>query len=101
MSDEEIKSHLIEDKIKYTENTLIDNEAIIEDLAKSRERGYAIDEIEHENGVRCVGLPVTDRNDCLIGAISASGPVSVITENDVESISLKLMTAAFEIKSRI
>ncbi|MBR4599951.1 MAG: IclR family transcriptional regulator [Treponema sp.] len=101
MSDDEIKSHLIEEKIKYTENTLVDNDAIIEDLSKSRERGYAIDEIEHENGVRCVGVPVTDRNDCLIGAISASGPVSVITENDVESISLKLMTAAFEIKSRL
>jgi len=101
MNDDEIRSHLKGEKIKYTENTLIDNEAIFADLEKSRERGYAIDEIEHENGVRCVGVPVTDRNDCLIGAISASGPVSIITENDVESISLKLMTAAFEIKSRL
>lgn len=101
MTDEEIKSHLGNEKIKYTENTLTTDEAILSDIAKSKERGWALDNIEHENAVRCVGVPVTDRNGTLIGAISASGPTSVVTEETIESISQKLMTAAFEIKSRI
>ena len=101
MSDEEINSILMEEKIKYTENTLVTNDEIIADLKESSERGYAIDNIEHENGVRCVGVPVADRNGNLIGAISASGPVSLVTQESIQQISQKLTTAAFEIKSRI
>ena len=101
MEESEILPLISGEKVKYTENTLIEVSEILNDIRTSKERGYAIDNIEHENGVRCVGVPVTDRNGALIGAISASGPTSVVTEESVESISQKLTTAAFEIKSRL
>ena len=100
MSDEEILPLINGQKTKYTQNTLVTEEEILADLHKSRERGYSIDNSEHEKGVRCVGVPVTDRNGHLIGAISASGPTSIVTEERVSIISQKLLTAAFEIKSR-
>ncbi len=94
-------SCLGDDFQRFTENTITDRKALLADLKKSRERGYSIDEGEHEEGVRCVGVPVLNRAGALIGGLSASGPVSVVTEESVEGISQKLMTAAFEIKSRI
>lgn len=100
MEDEEILQLIKGKKTKFTNNTLVDDDEILADLHKSKERGYSIDNIEHENGVRCVGVPVTDRNGQLIGAISVSGPVSLVTEDRTQSISQKLLTAAFEIKSR-
>ena len=101
MEENEIIPLIAGEKTKYTETTLVETEEILADIKKSKERGYAIDNIEHESGVRCVGVPVTDRNGSLIGAISASGPTSVVTEEKIESFSQKLLTAAFEIQSRL
>ncbi|MCR4821637.1 MAG: IclR family transcriptional regulator [Treponema sp.] len=101
MNEEEIKERISGEKIKYTENTLTTEEELLSEIEESKKRGYAIDDVEHENGVRCLGVPVIDRNGLPIGAISASGPVSIVTEEKLSEISQKLMTAAFEIQSRL
>lgn len=101
MDEDEIKTHLLGERIKYTPNTLTDDAALMADLAESKERGYAIDNIEHEPNVRCVGVPVLDRNMNLIGALSATGPLSIITTENVDSMAQKLLSAAFQIRARI
>src|SRR5574344_2012659 len=62
MDNEEIPGHLADERVKYTENTLVEDAAIFEDIESSRKRGYSVDNIEHEPNVRCVGVPVFDRN---------------------------------------
>lgn len=101
MDEAEVRSKAGSQFTKFTEHTLSDVDALLADLKKCRERGYAIDEMEHENGVRCVGVPVLNRDGNLIGALSASGPVSVVTEEKTGVISQKLLTASFEIQARI
>ena len=101
MDDNEIPSHLSAERIQYTPNTLVTDEAIINDIRVSRQRNYAVDNIEHENNIRCVGVPVLDRNGNLLGALSASGPTSLVTPESVEAVSQKLIAAAFEIRNRI
>ncbi|WP_077488978.1 IclR family transcriptional regulator [Sinomonas mesophila] len=51
---------------------------LLKDLAKIRERGYAIDEQEQEIGVRCFSMAVP--NAPTPTAISVSGPVSRVDE---------------------
>ena len=43
-----------------TERTVTDPEALVAEVAASRERGYAVDDQEQEAGVRCVAVPVSD-----------------------------------------
>lgn len=63
-----------------TTHTLTDAEALAADVARSRERGYALDEEEQEIGVRCVAVPV----DVSPGfAISVSGPLPRMTDDFV------------------
>src|SRR3954470_3239018 len=61
-----------------TPRTLTTLEALQEDLAKIRRRGYATDNEEHELGVACVPPPLLDRAHRPIAAISISGPISRI-----------------------
>jgi DNA-binding IclR family transcriptional regulator len=54
----------------YTPNTLTEPEALFEHLALIRNRGYALDEEEHEEGIRCIAAPLLNRRGQVLGAIS-------------------------------
>jgi len=58
-----------------TEHTITDQEAFYEEREQIRDQGYAIDEEERLNGLRCVAAPITDDEDRAIAAISVSCPV--------------------------
>jgi IclR family acetate operon transcriptional repressor len=61
----------------YTENSVRDTDALVADLQRSRQRGYAIDEGEQELGVRCFSVPVPGAPTPT--AISISGPATRVT----------------------
>jgi DNA-binding IclR family transcriptional regulator len=50
------------------------------ELAKVRDEGFAIDDQESLEGLRCVGAPVRAAGGAVIGAISLSGPVDRVSE---------------------
>ncbi len=59
-----------------TENTITDRNALLDRLDRVRETGLAFDEEERLKGLRCVAIPIIDKNDEVKGAISISGPMS-------------------------
>jgi DNA-binding IclR family transcriptional regulator len=59
-----------------TRRTIIDPAELRTELARIRARGYTIDNMEGEDGVRCVGAPVLDRHGGVIGAISIAAPAN-------------------------
>jgi IclR family acetate operon transcriptional repressor len=62
---------------RYTANTIVDEAALLADLAAIRARGYSIDEGEQEVGVRCFAIAVP--GPASMTAVSVSGPDSRIT----------------------
>ncbi|QLH78795.1 IclR family transcriptional regulator [Halosimplex rubrum] len=64
-----------------TEHTITDPDAFFEELAEIREQGYAVDEEERLNGLRCVAAPITDDDDRAIAAISVSCPVHRVDDD--------------------
>ncbi|MFO7926466.1 IclR family transcriptional regulator [Natronomonas sp.] len=56
-----------------TDNTITTRSELHECLAEIRERGYAFDEEEKIEGVRCAAVPITANGE-IFGAISVSGP---------------------------
>ena len=71
---------------RFTDATITDADALRRDLAVARARGYAIDEGEHQPGLRCIGAPVRDRAGRVFAAISASGPAWRLPAADVGSL---------------
>ncbi|GAA5155196.1 allantoin degradation transcriptional regulator AllR [Microbacterium pseudoresistens] len=61
-----------------TERSIDTLDALLADLAVTRERGYAIDDNEQELGVRCYAMAVPDMP--VLTAVSVSGPVARVDE---------------------
>lgn len=59
---------------KFTDNTITSRTLLEKELAEIREQGYAVDNMEHEYGVKCVAVPIFRSNGVLSGAISISCP---------------------------
>lgn len=57
-----------------TPKTVTDRDELFDELESIRDRGYAIDDEERVEGMRCVAAPVTDSDGRAIAAVSVSGP---------------------------
>jgi IclR family acetate operon transcriptional repressor len=57
----------------HTPHTLTDPAALQNDLALTRSRGYALDEEEHELGIRCIAAPLFGRRHRVTGGVSITG----------------------------
>jgi len=69
------------------------------DLEATQKRGYAIDNMEHEYGIRCVSVPVFNSSGQLFGAMSISGPSLRVMDEKVVLFAQKLQEAANEARS--
>jgi len=59
----------------YTPGTIIDPEKLLQELAETRKRGYALDIEEFHRGIACVGAPVWSHGGRVVAAISLMLPV--------------------------
>lgn len=60
---------------EYTDQTITTREELMAELEEIRERGYAFDEEEKIEGIRCIAAPVLEYGE-IFGAISVSGPTT-------------------------
>ncbi len=64
---------------RYTPNTIVGVDELVRHLAGIRERGFGIDDEEHELGVKCIAAPVWDGRGEVCAAFSVSGPAQRVT----------------------
>ncbi|MCZ2150136.1 MAG: IclR family transcriptional regulator [Bryobacterales bacterium] len=86
---------------RYTENTLTSLAAMSEELHRIREVGYAVDNEEGTRGVRCVAAGIKDQGERVIGAISTSGPRSLINGTGVLQFARLVQEAALRISVQL
>jgi DNA-binding IclR family transcriptional regulator len=60
---------------RVTMRTLTSKSALLAELAKVRQQGYAIDNQENEIEGRCIGAPIYGPDGRMVAALSISSPV--------------------------
>lgn len=85
----------------HTARTLTTPDALGAELARIRARGYAFDEGELEDGVRCIAAPILDSAGQPRGAISVSGPSSRLDDERMRAIAPVLLHATAALSARL
>ena len=58
---------------RRTPNTITDPIQLLEEIKLTAERGYAIDNGEHEEGIKCFAAPIKGYGRDIVGAVSLTG----------------------------
>ena len=66
-----------------TKNTITTIAELARVCAQSKSRGYTIDEVEFEEGIRCVAAPIRDERGAVIGSIGISAPLTRFPDSRV------------------
>ena len=86
---------------KLTDFTTVEPNKILEKLDEVNSKGYAIDDREHQNHIRCVGSPIFRSDGKVVGAISISGPEIRIGLNTIKQYSEYLISSAASISAEL
>jgi len=103
LSEEELKEFIKGNGLsKLTENTIIAPIQLEEHLKLVRTRGYAVDNEENEEGIRCVAAPIRNEIGKVVAATSISGPAIRITRKRVqETLKDEVMETALRISRKL
>jgi IclR family KDG regulon transcriptional repressor len=66
---------------------MTERDALLIELERIRSQGYAIDDIEGEDNVRCVGAPIFDHVGRPFAAMSLSGPAFRLSVGNLHELS--------------
>lgn len=98
---DKIRSFFQNKRKKYTANTITDADELEEELDRVRKEGFAVDNMEHEEGVRCVATSIRNYEGKVIASISISGPSIRITEEKIPQFALMVRKTAETISKKL
>lgn len=85
-----------------TGNTITDPAELRRHLKMVRKNGYAVDDEENEEGVRCVAAPIRNEADQVVAAISVSGPTTRIAIEKInDSLKSRVTETAMAISRKL
>jgi IclR family transcriptional regulator, KDG regulon repressor len=79
---------------RYTEQTIGSVDELIDELARTRARGYAYDDEELHSGVRCLAAAVRGHHGKIVASIGVSGPTARLTRERLSGLASTVREAA-------
>jgi DNA-binding IclR family transcriptional regulator len=86
---------------RYTAQTITDSRRLARELERVRGTGYAVDNGEHEAGVRCVAAPVRNHAGEVIASLSVSGPATRITSDAIPRLAERVKGVAAKLSAQL
>lgn len=85
----------------YTPKTITLPARFREELGLIKARGYAVDDEEREEGLRCIGAPVRDHAGAVVAAVSIAGPSYRIKAERTKALAVPVLRAAARISAAL
>lgn len=84
-----------------TDKTITKKENFIEELAKVKQKGYALDLEENEYGITCIAVPIFDHMGKVVAAISVSEPTLRMTDERLTHLQPQMLYMGQQISARL
>ena len=92
LTDEEIREIWISSDIRsLTPNTIVTLDALMQRIGEIRRTGYALDNEENEEGVRCIAVSLKDYHKKPVYALSISAPVGRMTDERIRELAVRVL----------
>ncbi|WP_420346322.1 IclR family transcriptional regulator [Pelagibius sp.] len=86
---------------RFTESTIASWPALIEELDRVRQQGYAMDLEEYEQQICCLAAPVRGRDGHVVGALSVSRVATRFPHSDPLPFAQRIIAAAEDVSRRL
>lgn len=98
MSEKELNAYLQRNPLKpFTAKSIKTPQALKDELERTRQRGWAIDDEEHEENMLCIGAPIKDNTGKTIAAMSVSWPLFRFNKDSFQEITEKIKDTTNEL----
>ena len=84
---------------KFTSRTIVSKRGLQREMAAIRERGYAVDDEEYNEGILCIASPILNAHGLPVALVGVSGPKSRISKTRVEEYGRMIKKHAMEISA--
>jgi DNA-binding IclR family transcriptional regulator len=86
---------------QLTARTIVAQSALEIEIELTRNRGFAVDDLENQDDVRCIGAAVCDQNGEPIAAISISGTTSQLPKKRIGSVGVLVRDTARQLSEQL
>lgn len=87
------------ERAQFTPRTITEAEALQADLAQARSRGWALDDEEKTEGMRCVAAAILNAHGEAVAGISVSGPSNRMRPERLKAVGALVRAAAMQISA--
>lgn len=102
LAKEELEKYCEAQKLQaFTKRTVTSSKELKRDLKSVREEGFAIDDREVDDGIRCISAPIRDGSGKVVAAISISGPSTRVTLQRLKSFKRPIINLTAEISRKL
>ncbi len=101
LPEEQWRDHLPGQLVSRTSQTLSSFDSLKQELVQTRNRGFAQDHGENEEGACCVGAPIFDQLGRVVAAVSLSAPTSRLHGALEQEVATAVMETAAAISLRL
>ncbi|HET7717582.1 MAG TPA: IclR family transcriptional regulator [Bauldia sp.] len=82
-------------------NTITDPARLAAEIARVREAGYAYDDLEFAEDMRCVAVPLFEKGGIVVGGMSLSGPASRYSIEKLDELRAILLVASQDLSRQL
>lgn len=79
---------------RFTRHTITSVPELAEACKRARACGFAVDDEEEHEGVRCIGAPVRDASGAIVAAVGISAPVARLPRDAIKKKGARVAAAA-------
>jgi len=86
---------------KITENTIVNPDEFRKELHRIRSQGYAFDNHEYSNSMRCIAVPIFESGGYVKSGISISGPDTRFSLKKLEELKKPTLDTSYELSKNL